>query len=514
MRAEARGLGGVSALFNADEISAGAGDIMNLNGPPDQFSSNHRFGDVHMEASEKCGVVGVYGVRDAAVKAYYSLFALQHRGQESAGLVASDGAQVRSKKGLGLVGDAFSEDDLRALPGHLAAGHVRYSTTGAERVQNIQPLVVEYSRALVVVAHNGNLVNARTLRGELAEQGAIFQTSTDSELIVHLMARSRIADVKECLTESLKELRGAFSFVIMTKDEVFAVRDPQGFRPLCLGTLDGGWTAASETCALDLIGAEFVREVEPGEVVCMGPEGLSSWRFAGEKERRAHCIFEHVYFARPDSYIFGDNVHMVRVRLGRNLAREHPADADVVIPVPDSGNSAALGYSLESGIPLDFGIIRNHYIGRTFIMPGRSERAKDVRIKLNAVKQAVKGKRVVLVEDSIIRATTLRARLGMVKAAGAKEIHIRISCPPVRSPCYYGIDFPTKKELIAANRTVEEIREYLGADSLGYLSVKGLLDAVSGAPQDYCVACYTGDYPVECEEGMEDKMALESRVAR
>jgi len=466
-----------------------------------------------MKAKESCGIVGIYGVPNAAVKTYYALYALQHRGQESAGIVASDGERVRSKKALGLVREAISKADLQRLPGHLATGHVRYSTTGAKRVQNIQPLVIEYSRALVSVAHNGNLVNARTLRRELGERGAIFQTSTDSELIVHLMAAAGIPDVNECLTKSLQKLSGAFSFVIMTEDRLFAIRDPQGFRPLCIGKLGDGWAAVSETCALDLIGAEFAREVEPGEIVCMGPDGFSSWSFSqGANPNRSHCIFEHVYFARPDSYIVGDSVHMVRVKLGRNLAREHPADADVVIPLPDSGNSVALGYSRESGIPFDLGIVRNHYVGRTFIMPGQNKRTEDVHLKLNVVKESVKGKRVVLVEDSIVRGTTLKAKLGMVRDAGAKEVHIRISCPPICSPCYYGIDFPTKKELMAGERSVEEIKKFLGADSLGYLSEDGLLAAVSGPPEDYCVACFTGRYPVECEVGMEDKLALEGRM--
>jgi len=466
-----------------------------------------------MKARESCGVVGIYGVPDAAVKVYYALYALQHRGQESAGIVASDGERVRSKKDLGLVRDAISRADLAHLPGHIATGHVRYSTTGAKRVQNIQPLVIEYARALVAVAHNGNLVNARTLRHELGERGAIFQTSTDSELIVHLMAGSRIADVKECLTESFLKLSGAFSFVIMTQDKLFGVRDPQGFRPLCIGKFKDGWAIVSETCALDLIGADFVREIEPGEIVCADSDGLSSWRFADEpRPKRAHCIFEHVYFARPDSYVFGDSVHMVRVGLGKNLAREHPAGADVVMPLPDSGNSVALGYSRESGIPFDLGIIRNHYVGRTFIMPGQTDRVEDVNLKLNVVKESVRGKSVVLVEDSIVRGTTLKAKLGMVRRAGAKEIHIRISCPPICFPCYYGIDFPTKKELVAGQRSVDEVRKFLGADSLGYLSEEGLLAAVSGPPEDYCVACFTGRYPVACEAGMEDKLALESRV--
>ncbi len=467
-----------------------------------------------MEARESCGVVGVYGVPDAAVKTYYALYALQHRGQESAGIVASDGERVRSKKDLGLVRGAVSKADLENLPGHLATGHVRYSTTGAKRVQNIQPLVIEYARALVAVAHNGNLVNARTLRRQLGERGAIFQTSTDSELIVHLMAGSGIADVKECLTQSLRRLDGAFSFVIMTQDKLFGVRDPQGFRPLCIGKLKDGWAIVSETCALDLIGAEFLREVEPGEIVCVDEGGFSNWRFEKEPtSKRSHCIFEHVYFARPDSYVFGDSVHMVRVKLGRNLAREHPADADVVIPLPDSGNSVALGYSRESGIPFDLGIIRNHYIGRTFIMPGQNDRIEDVNLKLNVVKESVRGKKVVLVEDSIVRGTTLKAKLGMVRRAGAKEIHVRISCPPTSCPCYYGIDFPSKEELMAGQRSVEEIGRFLGVDSLGYLSEEGLLGAVSGPPEDYCVACFTGRYPVECEPGMEDKLALEGRIA-
>lgn len=466
-----------------------------------------------------CGLFGVYNVPDAAAKTYLGLFALQHRGQESAGLVVSDGKKVRSKKGMGLVTEVFSKRDLAELEGHIAVGHVRYSTTGSSRPQNIQPLVVDYSNGLVAVAHNGNLVNARTLRDEYEAYGSIFQTSTDSEIIVHLMARPEHVGKIDHLAHCLRLIKGAYSFLFMTTDTLIGCRDPQGFRPLILGrmlaeghlgTIGEGWVLCSETCALDQVGAEFVREVEPGEIVTIDAHGLRSSFFASPDEiKPAHCIFEHVYFARPDSMIFGDDVHQVRIRLGERLAVEKPAAADVVCAVPDSGNAAAIGYARRSGISLDMGLIRNHYVGRSFIKPQQTERETVVAMKFNVVRSAVRGKRVVVVEDSLIRGTTFRRLAGVLREAGATQVHLRITCPPTLNACYYGIDFPSREELVAARlKTIPAIEQWLGVDSLGYLSVEGLLAAVSKPGAHYCTACWTGKYPVKPVDEI-DKYGME-----
>jgi amidophosphoribosyltransferase len=463
----------------------------------------------HGEPREHCGIVGIYGIHDAAQQAFLGLYALQHRGQESAGLVSSDGERIQSAKGFGLLSEAIPPSALARLPGHIAVGHVRYSTTGARRVQNIQPLVIEYSQGIVAVAHNGNLTNAQTLRHAYEDRGSIFQTSTDSEVFVHLMADPDHLQAADPLAGALEHVRGAYSLLILTKDELVAVRDPLGFRPLSLGRLGDGHIVTSETCALDLLGAEFVRDVAPGEIVRINQAGVRAYRFA-EAHRQARCVFEYIYFARPDSVLFGQTVHRVRVNLGRNLAAASPVDADIVVPVPDSGNSAALGYSLGSGIPMDFGFVRNHYVGRTFITPAEESRISSVKIKLNVVREVVKGKRIVVVDDSIVRGTTSRARMASLREAGAREIHLRISAPPIRCPCYYGIDFQHADELIAADQTVEEIQRFVGVDSLAYQTIEGLVDAVPGSGDEYCLGCFGRDYPVAVEEGM-DKHSLETQ---
>ncbi len=458
---------------------------------------------------EECGIVGVYGIENAADLAYLALYALQHRGQESAGIVVSDGDEIHSKKGLGLLTEAIGPGDLADLEGHIACGHVRYSTTGSGRVQNIQPLVIEYSKGIVGVAHNGNLTNARTLRDAYEARGSIFQTSTDSELFVHLLADPEHGDRDDPLKASLDAVRGAYSLVLLTADGITAVRDPFGFRPLSIGKVGDGHVVASETCALNLLDATEVRDVEPGEIISIDGSGLRSTRFSDQK-RRARCVFEYIYFARPDSVIFDEVVHNVRLRLGANLAKAHPVDADSVISIPDSGNSAALGYSRQSGLPMDMGFVRNHYVGRTFITPAEGARVSSVKIKLNTIKEAVRGKRLVVVDDSIVRGTTCKARIASLREAGASEVHLRISAPPIRHPCYYGIDFQHADELIAARRSVEDICEFVGADSLGYQTVEGLVDALPGGEDDYCLACFGCGYPVEVEEGM-DKRSLEHR---
>ncbi|MFH0939521.1 MAG: amidophosphoribosyltransferase [Planctomycetota bacterium] len=454
-----------------------------------------------------CGLFGAYNVPKAAAATYLGLFALQHRGQESAGIVTSDGKKIRSKKGMGLVTEVFSNHDLEDLEGHIAVGHVRYSTTGSSRPQNIQPLVIDYSNGLVAVAHNGNLINARTLRDEYEAYGSIFQTSSDSEIVVHLMARPEHVSKKDQLAHCLRLIKGAYSFLFMTKDKLIGARDPHGFRPLILGRVraDGlgaigeGYILCSESCALDQVGAELLREVEPGEIITIDAEGLHSTHFATDADvKPAHCIFEHVYFARPDSMLFGDHVHAVRIKLGERLAEEQPAKADVVFSVPDSGNVGAIGYSRRSGIPLDMGFIRNHYIGRSFIKPHQHERENVVAMKFNVVRNAVRGKRVVVVEDSLIRGTTFRHQAKILRRAGAMEVHLRITCPPTLNACYYGIDFPSRDELVAARlKTIPAIAEWLGVDSLGYISLDGLLAAVSKPSTHYCTACWTGKYPVQ-----------------
>ncbi len=453
---------------------------------------------------DQCGVFGIFGHPEAAHMAYLGLYALQHRGQESAGIVASDGTRLRAHKGLGLVNDVFDEEALRALTGGAAIGHTRYSTAGDSVERNAQPILIDCHRGPIALGHNGNLVNAGLLRQELEAAGSIFQSTSDSEVILHLYARNHRARLEDAIAASLTKIMGAFSLLFLTRDALVAVRDPWGFRPLVLGRLGEAWLACSETCALDLLDAEYVRDVEPGELVVIDHQGLRSFR-PFPREPLHHCVFEHVYFARPDSLVFGRNVLASRLELGRELAREAPAAADVVVPVPDSGMGAALGYARESGLPFALGLIRNHYVGRTFIEPRQKLRSFGVRIKLNPVRGVLAGRRVVLIDDSIVRGTTSRKIVRMVRQGGAREVHVRISSPPTIGPCYYGIDTPRKQDLIAATHTLEEIRTHIEADSLAYLSHEGLLRAVDdGAGQRHCTACFTGRYPVAVAQGAED----------
>ncbi len=444
----------------------------------------------------ECGICGIFGHEDASKLNYFGLYALQHRGQESAGIVTSNGKAVNIYKNMGLVPEVFSEDILQELPGHISIGHVRYSTTGASNITNTQPLLVNHKGTNIAVAHNGNLVNSIQLRTDMEEQGSIFQTTMDSEVVLHLVARATHLGLQKALTKAFASLQGAFSILMLTKDAMIAVRDPNGFRPLCLGRLrNGGWVVASETCALDLIEAEYVRDIEPGEMIIFKEDGLQSI-FPWPKQKTSFCIFEQVYFARPDSDIFGSNVYLARKRMGEILAREAKIEGDLVMPFPDSGNYAAIGYSQASGIPFEMGVIRNHYVGRTFIQPTQSMRDFNVRVKLNPVRSFLKDKRVIIVEDSIIRGTTGKSRVRALRAAGAKEVHMVVSCPPTRHACYYGIDFPSVSQLIAADNEVEKIAEYLGLDSLHYLSIEGLVEA-TGMPMDnFCLACFDGKYPV------------------
>ena len=444
---------------------------------------------------DECGVFGIFGHPEASNLTYLGLYALQHRGQESAGIAASDGVQIRVSKAMGHVNEAFNAESLSRLPGRLAVGHVRYSTAGESRLANAQPIVVDSVHGQLALGHNGNLINAGELRDELVRQGAIFQTSVDTEVVVHLFARSKVETAEAAIVDAISQVRGAFSFVFMTKDRMVGARDPHGFRPLALGRLGDAWVICSETCAMDLIGATYVRDIEPGEVVIVTAHGIRSMRpFA--PAQNAQCIFEHVYFARPDSYVFGESVNEVRTEFGRRLANESGVPADVVVPIPDSGVCAAIGYSVAANLPLRMGLIRNHYIGRTFIQPQQSIRHFGVRVKLNPVRSILEGKRVVLVDDSIVRGTTSRKIVRMVRSVGAKEVHMRISCPPTISPCFYGVDTPRKSELIAATHTLEEIRKYLDADSVAYLSLDGLTGAVPDGRTRYCTSCYTGVYPV------------------
>jgi amidophosphoribosyltransferase len=444
---------------------------------------------------EECGVFGIFGHPEASNLAYLGLYALQHRGQESAGIASSDGHVVRLSKAMGYVNEVFDATALSKLPGRMAVGHVRYSTAGESRTANAGPILVDSVHGQLAVAHNGNIVNASELRDRLVRLGAIFQATVDSEVIVHLFARSREDSAESAIIESLHQVRGAYSFVMMTKDRLIGARDPHGFRPLALGRLGDAWVICSETCAMDLIGATYLRDVEPGEVVVITEHGLKSMR-PFSPAPKAQCIFEHVYFARPDSYVFGESVNEIRTEFGRRLAKESPVPADVVVPIPDSGVCAAIGYSEASSIPMRMGLIRNHYVGRTFIEPQQSIRHFGVRVKLNPVRSILEGKRVVLVDDSIVRGTTSRKIVRMVRSAGASEVHMRISCPPTVSPCFYGVDTPRRSELIAATHTLEEIRKYLNADTVAYLSLDGLTGAVNGGRQSYCTSCYTGVYPV------------------
>ena len=445
---------------------------------------------------EECGVFGIFGHPEASNMAYLGLYALQHRGQESAGIAASDGERVRISRAMGYVADIFNSRQLGELPGSVAIGHVRYSTAGDSALANAQPILIECAHGQIALCHNGNLVNAKELREELVHEGSIFQSNSDTEVILHLYAKSRARSVEDAIIESVAQAKGAFSLVMLTRDRLVAVRDPHGFRPLALGRLNGAYVVCSETCAMDLIGATYERDVEPGEVLIISADGVRSVK-PFPPALLAHCIFEHVYFARPDSYVFGKSVNEVRTELGRVLARERPVDADVVVPVPDSGVCAAMGFAEQSGVPLRMGLIRNHYVGRTFIEPQSSIRHFGVRVKLNPVRSILDGQRVTLVDDSIVRGTTSRKIVRMVRAAGAREVHIRISCPPTISPCFYGVDTPRKTELIAATHTLDEIREYLEADSVAYLSIDGLLSAVGSERTSYCTSCYTGVYPVD-----------------
>ncbi|MDD3554544.1 MAG: amidophosphoribosyltransferase [Deltaproteobacteria bacterium] len=458
---------------------------------------------------EECGIFGVYGHKDAAKLTYFGLYALQHRGQESAGIVSSDGETVREHKGMGLVHDVFNEAVLSQLHGHLAVGHVRYSTTGSSVLQNAQPFCVKHAGCSIALAHNGNLVNAAAIRSSLEEKGSIFQTTMDSEILVHLIAKARSRGMEEAIASAMSVVKGAYAVLIATEDSLIGFRDPYGFRPLCIGRLNGSYVLASETCALDLVEAEYIRDVEPGEVVVIDDNGLRSFQAVSHTETR-HCIFEFIYFARPDSRIFGQNVYLFRKALGRALAQEVSLEADFVMPFPDSGNYAALGFSQAAKIPLELAVIRNHYVGRTFIQPSQSMRDFSVRVKLNPVKEMLRDKRVIIVEDSIIRGTTSRTRVRAIRNAGAKEVSMLVSCPPTRFPCFYGIDFSTKGELIASKNSVEEIRRFLELDGLHYLSIESMLKAAGGDGGRFCMACFDGDYPVESED-FRGKFQLERK---
>lgn len=462
---------------------------------------------VHQRPKDECGVFAVYGNEEAAKMAYFGLYALQHRGQESAGIVSSNGSSMFEHKSMGLVADAFSEEILERLKGHIALGHVRYSTTGSSLLANAQPFRVQYSGKSFAVAHNGNIVNALDIRSELEIRGSIFQTTMDSEIVLHLIAKSFRFGLEEAMIHAMARLRGAYSLVVMTEDGLIAVKDPNGFRPLCLGRLNSGYVVASETCALDLVEAEYIREIDPGEIVIINHEGLKSIPSEIES-RRSQCIFELIYFARPDSKVFGQNVYMFRKRQGQLLAEEFPVEADLVMPFPDSGNYAAIGYAQASGIPFEMGVIRNHYVGRTFIQPSQSMRDFGVKVKLNPVKELLKGQRVVIMEDSIIRGTTARTRVHTLRESGAREVHMLVSCPPHRFPCHYGIDFSTKGELIAAEKSVEGIRDFTGLDSLAYLPIDLLGHATHIPEVELCLACFNGKYPVPIDKGLS-KFCLE-----
>jgi len=454
----------------------------------------------HGRPKEECGIFGIYGHEDTARLTYFGLYALQHRGQESAGISVSDGRLMLHHKGMGLVSEIFDEDVLASLKGYLGIGHVRYSTTGSSVLVNAQPFCITHSGCSLSIAHNGNLVNAHSLKCELEQRGSIFQTTMDSEVIVHLIARELTRGLEEALISALSEIKGAFSLVIAAEDQIIGARDPYGFRPMCLGMIDNNaYVLASETCALDLIGARY--------------NGLRS-RHLPNPGRTAFCIFEFIYFARPDSDIFGQNVYMARKRLGHEMSREYQVGADIVMPFPDSGNYAALGFAEESGIPLEMGVIRNHYVGRTFIEPTQAMRDFHVRVKLNPVRPLLSNRRLLIVEDSIVRGTTTKNRVKALRKAGAKEVHMAVSCPPHRFPCFYGIDFPTRKELIAATHTVDEIKKFLGLDTLHYLSLEGLLQAINLDRAGFCLACFTGEYPVSFTDDLHKHCMETNSVSR
>ncbi len=454
--------------------------------------------DLDDKFHDECGLFGIWNHAEAANVAYLGLYALQHRGQESAGIASTDGQHFQVEKAMGWVADVFSRDRLKRLPGQRAIGHVRYSTSGSSNLRNAQPITGTTAHGPVAIAHNGNLVNAETLREELEKDGAVFQSSSDTEVILHLLARSEGATLAEQLARALTRVKEAYTLLLLTPGSVIGVRDPSGFRPLTLGRLGDAWILASETCALDLMEARVERDVEPGEILIVDERGLTSLKPFRPADR-LQCVFEYVYFARPDSVLWGRNVHAVRKALGHQLAREHPAVADLVIPVPDSGVGAALGFSEESGLPYDTGLVRNHYVGRTFIEPQQGIRHFGVKVKLNPNREVLDGKRVVVIDDSIVRGTTSRKIVKMIRAAGAREVHVRISSPPIQWPCYYGIDTPTRRELIGSSHKVEEIQRYLGADSLGYLSLEGMLKATGSDPHHFCHACFTGQYQVGFE---------------
>jgi amidophosphoribosyltransferase len=461
---------------------------------------------------EECGVFGIYGHPDASRLTYLGLYALQHRGQESCGIVASNRKELRLERAMGHVREAFDQTQLDRLPGQSAIGHVRYSTAGDVSIHECQPFLVTCQHGQIAVCHNGNLPFAGEERKKLEREGAIFSSTSDTEVVLHGVARSHAASISEAIPEVLRETEGAFSMLFVTPSELIAIRDPRGFRPLALGRLDDAWVIASETCAFDLIDARYVRDVEPGEMIVIDENGLRSSHPLRPRQH-SMCIFEHVYFARPDSIIFGQSVNRSRHKMGQRLAIEQPADADIVVPVPDSGVPAAIGYSAESGLPFRFGLVRNHYIGRTFIEPKQSIRSFGVRIKLNPVRHLIEGKRVILIDDSIVRGTTSKKIVRMVREAGAREIHVRISCPPTISPCYYGVDTPDKAELIAANMSVQEIGEFIEADSIGYLSLAGMLEATGLATDDSCVACWNERYPTRITSNAETMHSRDAAAA-
>jgi amidophosphoribosyltransferase len=458
---------------------------------------------------EFCGLFGIYGHKQSSWLTYLGLYALQHRGQEACGIVVNNKDNLSVYKHMGLVSDVFTPDVLDKLKGTAAVGHVRYSTTGSSVLKNAQPLLIDFSKGSICIAHNGNLVNSLELSRELEERGSIFQTTTDSEIIIHLMARAKTHDLIASLVYALERVKGAYSLVMMDSKKLIGVRDPLGFRPLCLGKLGSAFCLASETCAFDLIGAKYIREVEPGEIVIIDKDGLRSLKPKSLRSKKhAFCTFEHIYFSRPDSVVFGETVHMVRRKLGAQLAIEHPVKADYVIPVPDSGFSAAMGYSHESGIPLEMGIIRNHYVGRTFIQPAQDSRDLGVRVKFNLLKDVLKNKRIIIVDDSIVRGTTSKIRVRNLRKVGCKEVHLRISCPAHRHPCFYGIDFHKPTELIANKyESLAKVAQYLEVDSLGYLSLEGMLGCLKYENENYCAACWSGKYPLYAKD--VDKFALE-----
>lgn len=472
--------------------------------------NNHYLED---SPKENCGIFGVFNHHQASWLTYLGLYALQHRGQEACGIATCDAGNFSFHKNMGLVNEVFNESILFRLKGNIAVGHVRYSTTGASSLKNTQPLLLDTAKGMVCLAHNGNLVNSYRLYEYLKNKGSIFQTSTDSEIIAHLIAHSRQRSFKDSLLSALKVLRGAYSLVIMNEDTLVGARDPLGFRPLALGRLGNAWCLASESCAFDLVGAKLEREIKPGEVIFISKNKIRSYFIScsGENKKYAFCSFEHIYFSRPDSEIFGQTVHMVRRKLGMQLAREHPQKADYVIPVPDSGLSAALGYAEYSGIPLEWGIVRNHYVGRTFIQPMQDAREIGVRVKFNLLRSLIKGKSLIVVDDSIVRGTTSKIRVRSLRQAGARQVHLRISCPAHRFPCFYGIDFHRPEELIANKfNSLKKIEKYLEVDSLGYLSLEGMLSCFKNPSCFYCTACWTGEYPIKVEE-IQDKMRLETK---